>query len=256
MRRKTRSVPPLDVHPWYDRYGTSARGLRKFLRRIMPMHAYIHVRKEIPLIFVRWKGRSVRRSFRSRDNLLVNLGAGPEGKRGWVNLDVDKAPGVNCVYDCRKSLPFSDASVKGIFCEHFFEHIDYTEEVPYFLSECHRVLKTGAVLRLIVPDAEMYLRAYCNGGWKELTGIRPLHAEHKDSYWGCEYNTPMELINEVFRQGHEHKFAYDFETLRFLLLRYGFSEVVRQEYGRSLLTELCLDQAVRSSESLYVEGRK
>jgi citrate lyase synthetase len=66
----------------------------------------------------------------------------------------------------------------------------------------------------------------------------------------------MELINVVFRQGHEHKFAYDFETLRFLLDRYGFSEVVHQEYGTSLMTELCLDQVHRASESIYVDAKK
>ena len=66
----------------------------------------------------------------------------------------------------------------------------------------------------------------------------------------------MELINVVFRQGHEHKFAYDFATLHFVLQRYGFSTVVRQGYGKSLMPELCLDQAVRASESLYVDAKK
>ena len=167
-----------------------------------------------------------------------------------------KSPLINCVYDCRKSLPFPDASVRGIFCEHFFEHIDYTEEVPYFLSECHRVMKKDGILRLIVPDGEKYLRAYCSDGWDELSKIRPLDAERTDFYFRCKYNTRIELINMVFRQGHEHKFAYDFETLHFVLNRYGFSEIVRKEYAQSLMSELCLDQADRASESLYVDARK
>jgi hypothetical protein len=66
----------------------------------------------------------------------------------------------------------------------------------------------------------------------------------------------MELLNVVFRQGHEHKFAYDFETLRFLLRRYGFSEILLQEYSKSMMPELCLDQAARASESIYVDARK
>ena len=185
----------------------------------------------------------------------MNIGPGLLGKPGWVNVDVSKGPNVNCLYDCRKSLPFPDESVKGIFCEHFFEHIDYTEEVPYFLSECHRVLKGGGILRLIVPDAEKYLRAYCKGDWDEVSKIRPLDAERSDFYHRCQYNTIMELINVMFRQGHEHKFAYDFETLRFVLDRYGFS-AVRQEYGQYLNSDLCLDQASRASESLYVDARK
>ena len=207
-------------------------------------------------MLLRLKGGGVARRYRNSDNLLVNVGPGPYGKAGWVNVDVFKGPLVDCLYDCRKSLPFPDASVRGIFCEHFFEHIDYTEEVPHFLSECHRFLKKDGVLRLILPDAEKYLRAYCNGGWEELARVRPLDPEHTDPHSNCKYNTPMELVNVVFRQGHEHKFAYDFETLRFLLQRYGFSKVVRQEYGTTLMPELCLDLVARASESIYVDARK
>ena len=207
-------------------------------------------------MLLRLKGGRVVGRYRNSDNLLVNIAPGHDAKSGWVNVDVQKGPLIDCLYDCRKSLPFRDESVRGIFCEHFFEHLDYTEEVPYFLSECHRVLKKGGVLRLILPDAERYLRAYCNGGWEELDRIRPLNPGHTDSYHLCRYNTPMELINVVFRQGHEHKFAYDFETLRFLLDRYGFSEVVLQECGTSLMAELCLDQVKLASESIYVDAKK
>jgi predicted SAM-dependent methyltransferase len=146
--------------------------------------------------------------------------------------------------------------VKCIFCEHFFEHIDYTEDIPYFLSECHRVLKPGGIIRLIVPDIEKYLRAYCKGDWEDLSTIRPLEADRTDYYFRCRYNTRMELINVLFRQGHEHKFAYDDETMEFVLRRYGFGTVVKQEFGRSLMPELCLDLPVRASESLYVEAKK
>src|SRR5208282_5837473 len=149
---------------------------------------------------------------KNSENMLVNIAPGVHGKPGWVNVDVFKGPNVNCLYDCRKSLPFPDESVRAIFSEHFFEHLDYTEEVPYFLRECHRVLKKGGVLRLIFPDAEKYLRAYCQGGWEEISRIRPLAVERTDPYFHCRYNTVIELINVLFRQGHEHKFAYDFET--------------------------------------------
>lgn len=246
----------LDIHPTYGRVRQRSKGFKKFALRFLPLHTLKHLQAEIPLILLRLKSRRVRERYDNSDNLLVNIAPGVHAKAGWVNVDVWKAPLVDCLYDCRKNLPFPDASVRGIFCEHFFEHIDYTEEVPYFLSECHRVLKAGGVLRLILPDAEKYLRAYCQGGWEEFERIRPLDSGHTDSYFHCEYNTPMELLNVVFRQGHEHKFAYDFETLRFLLHRYGFSEILLQEYSKSLMPELCLDQAARASESIYVDARK
>ena len=66
----------------------------------------------------------------------------------------------------------------------------------------------------------------------------------------------MELINVVFRQGFEHKYAYDYETLEFLLHRYGFSNVQQQKFGESWMEELSIDWERRASESLYVEAMK
>jgi predicted SAM-dependent methyltransferase len=203
---------------------------------------------------VRIKSFRARRRFRDLDDALVNIAPGCHGKSGWVNIDAWPAPLVTCVYDCRKSLPFPDGSVRAIFCEHFLEHMDYGEEVPVFLSECRRVLKPTGVLRLIVPDAEKYLLAYVAGGWDELVKIRGLDENHRDSFRA--YNTPMELINMVFRQRWQHKFSYDFTTLEFVLRKCGFPTVVRQHFGKSAIPELCLDRAFRAPESIYVEAMR
>ena len=48
----------------------------------------------------------------------------------------------------------------------------------------------------------------------------------------------MQLINAVFRQGQEHKYAYDYETLRLVLRQSGFSKVVPQTCGKSLDPEM------------------
>jgi predicted SAM-dependent methyltransferase len=249
-------IQQLEVFPAYGQQVLGSKGIRRFINRIVPRHTYVSLRFEIHLSRVRLKSRSEPKLYKKFDNVKVNIISGPYGKPGWINVDAYEMPLINCVYDCRKSLPFPNDSARGIFCEHFFEHIDYTEEAPYFLSECYRVLKPGGVIRLIVPDAEKYLRAYCEGNWEQLRRIRPLDSEDKDVYFHCKYNAPMELINVVFRQGHEHKYAYDCANLDFLLRRYGFSTVARQAFGQSLMPELCLDQPIRASESLYVDARK
>jgi len=227
------------------------------LKQFLPEYAYANFQQELGTVLLNYKScQGVANQYQNSDELLVNLGAGPHGKPGWINVDICNSSGVNCVYDCRKSFPFSDNSAKGIFTEHFFEHLDYAEEIPQFLSECYRVLKIGGVVRIVVPDVEKYLRAYCQEGWQELSIIRPLDSERRDFHFNCKYDTKIELINAVFRQGYEHKYAYDYETLELLLYRYGFSTVKRQEYGKSLLDELCIDQQIRASESLYVEAVK
>lgn len=187
-------------------------------------------------------------------NQLVNLGCGSAGRPGWINADAFPGVGINLVYDLRKKIPLTDGIARGIFCEHFLEHLDYAEEVPRFLAECHRILRPGGVIRIIVPDADLYLRAYAQGQWEPLAKIRPLVDGRVDYWYRISYRTRMELINMVFRQGTEHKFAYDWETLQMLLETHGFSEVTLRTFGHGQLPELCIDRPERASESLYVEA--
>lgn len=260
MERNTRfqgSDHELDIFPFYGRESRQPSNyLKRFLYKIIPAHTLLPFWAELRFAWIRLAGFMVRKKFRNAKNLWVNVGAGKQGMEGWVNIDAYDQPGVNCVYDCRKHLPFSANSVQGIFSEHFLEHLDYTEEVPMFLLECHRVLVPGGVLRIIVPDAEKYLKGYCQNGWKELMATRPLTEDREDFYFRCRYHAKMELVNVVFRQGGEHKYAYDLENLHYVLLKFGFSAVHRQSFGQSLVPRLCLDQSERRPESLYVEAVK
>jgi predicted SAM-dependent methyltransferase len=254
-------VSPPEVYPNYRQRVSGKTGIERLALTAfpaIPRHAYHPFMSELRtairrLTYGTWW---VRRQYRDRRNLLLNIGCGACGKPGWENVDLCKIPEVNCVYDCRRDLPFADNSAKFIFTEHFFEHIDYAEEAPYFLTECCRVLEPGGVIRIVIPDAEKYMRAYCADGWDEMTRVRPLKADHSDVHYGSKFQTKMEVVNAVFRQYFEHKYAYDYATLEFLLKRYGFAEVYKMSFGKSLKPELCLDQANRASESLYVEGVK
>ena len=220
------------------------------------MHVIPSLRNEIRMTWVRLAGHTPARRFRGSRALKVNLGSGNRGHPGWVNVDFMALPNVNCVWDCRQSLPFEDESVRVIFSEHFFEHLDYTEEIPAILAESLRVLQPGGFIRIVVPDAGKYLRAYCESGWQALIALRELKPDHFDRYTNCAYGTKMELINEIFRQAYTHKFAFDDETLVHLLLHCGFAHASRAEFGRSLDPELAIDFADRAHESLYVEGVK
>jgi predicted SAM-dependent methyltransferase len=235
-----------------ERRGAVARAATS----ILPEYLLKPLFWELQGLGVRLKAGRVARAFRGRKDLLVNLGAGDAGQPGWVNVDRFPGPNINCIYDARKKLPFDDGSVRGIFTEHFFEHVDYTEEVPLFLAECHRVMQPGGTIRIIVPDAEKYLHAYVSGDWEQLAAIRPLAPGRTDVHCPVRYNTAMELINVVFRQFEEHKFAYDFETLAFVLENAGFRNIRKQGFGETMAPEICLDLERRASESLYVEAVK
>lgn len=199
----------------------------------------------------------VQKKLRQQKGLIVNIGCGEKGKgENWINLDYKLYKNVTFAYDCSKDLPFESGSVKFIFTEHFFEHLAYTSEAIPFLQESYRVLEKDGIIRIIIPDAGKYLLAYAEDGWSALKATRPLTDELIDLQMGYTYNTKMELINEVFRQSGEHKFAWDFDTLKFNLQRAGFRIIKQQAYGEGFVPENCLDLKVREPESLYVEGIK
>jgi predicted SAM-dependent methyltransferase len=197
-----------------------------------------------------------RRRFRGATNLKVNVGCAGNVEAGWVNIDPDGPPGV-FRWDCRRSMPFDDDSVAVIFAEHVFEHFSPVAG-ERFLLECRRCLQTGGVLRIVVPDAGMYLRLY-QGDWADLVAARPLvegTEGYRDFWLKHVYRTKMELINEVFRQGTQHRYAYDADTLVMKMRDAGFGRVIHQSFGISEAAHLPLDSPLRRSESLYVEGIK
>ena len=88
----------------------------------------------------------------------------------------------------------------------------------------------ASILRLVVPDAGAYLRAY-GQSWKKFAAMRPLERTEngwKDHWSSNVYSTQMEFINFVFRQNYEHKYAYDEETMIRILRQAGFSKAVRE----------------------------
>lgn len=123
--------------------------------------------------------------FKGQSNLRVNVGCGPNVAGGYVNLDVVSHPDV-FFWDCRRSLPFEDGALELIFAEHVFEHFEYKNESLRFLKECHRCLKGGGVLRLVVPDAGRYLSLY-DAPWERLMPVRPF-VRTDDGYWDVWLN--------------------------------------------------------------------
>lgn len=200
---------------------------------------------------------SVRRRLAGVKDCRVNIGCGSRPTPGWINLDVQPVQGC-MVWDCRDGLPFSDNAVAAIYSEHAFEHLDLETEAKPLLRECRRCLQASGVLRIVVPDAGAYLRAY-GKTWDPLVAMRPLERADggwRDPWLGKIYQTQMQLINAVFRQGAEHKYAYDEETLVLILREAGFSRIVRQRFAVSIDEQMAPDNAARRTESIYVEAVK
>ena len=227
----------------------------KFLNRILPFNeeAVNILRVEINAFMVRmgcylnpYKISKISRA-RKQEDVSLNIGAGPFGEIGWVNIDLFKYKNITFTYDCRKHLPFKDQSVIRIRCEHFLEHLDRRSEADNLLRNCYKCLKSGGILRIVVPHTPRYLEAYVKNtaeAWATLDVTLPEFSEH----W-----LPMDVLNHIFRQGGEHKFAYDVDTMKISLREAGFSNIMVSEYGQSIDTLLRKDLVNHRYRSLYFD---
>ena len=241
---------------------TRRHWIRKTIKIItakaVPIYLLDQVINEVRLTKKRtFTARSVRRRLVSQKGGRVNIGCGSNPIHGWINLDIVSHPGVH-FWDCRSGLPFSDGSIAAIYSEHFFEHLDFYSEARPFLRECLRCLQPLGVLRVVVPDAGAYLRAY-SGPWERLAEMRPLIRTVNGWYdkpLDSVYQTKMQFMNAIFRQWYQHKYAYDDETLVFVMREAGFADAVVQQFGMSTDPKMASDSNERRTESLYVEGVK
>src|SRR5438094_9628439 len=226
------------------------RVIKRVMAKALPVYLVDQVGSEIRLATRRaFTARSVPRKMSSLKAVRVNIGCGKNPVTEWINLDVIPHPGVY-FWDCRSGLPFSDGAVAAIYSEHFVEHLDLESEARPFLRECLRCLRPRGVLRIVVPDAGAYLRAY-SGPWERLAEMRPLDRTAngwRDRWLRQIYQTKMQFMNAIFRQGYEHKYAYDDETLILILRETGFPHVVGQQFGTSIDLQMAPDSDDRRTE--------
>jgi len=187
--------------------------------------------------------------FAGKSDLKLHLGCGRRAMAGWINIDAEDGPGVDLRWDLRDRLPCAEGVAALVYSEHVLEHLEFEDAIP-LLAEIHRVLAPGGRLRLGVPDAERYLRAYASGDERFFHALRHIGSP------SLPLDTPIKVINQMFRMGGAHCFAWDFETLSRHLTEAGFVDVERFDSGRSSLAALCLDDPEHAPETLYVEARR
>jgi ubiquinone/menaquinone biosynthesis C-methylase UbiE len=175
------------------------------------------------------------------------VGCGYNIADGFINLDYQWRPGIDLCWDMRVALPFEDGSLDGIFCEHALEHVTADEGLAV-LREFRRVLRPNGVARVVVPDAAIYLQAYCRYQRGQTFEI-PLAPSPLP-----EGVTPLMATGRVFLD-HGHRCAYDKETLENQMRRAGFANVQHKAYGVGLDPVLLIDTPRRAVESLYMDAQ-
>jgi len=146
--------------------------------------------------------------------IKLHLGCGSKYIPGFIHIDVIEGDHIH--HQCSVcKLPYSDGSVDLIYACHILEHFGRWE-IHDVLHEWYRVLKTGGVLRLAVPDFSACAEIYYKDGLKNgLTGL-------------------IGLICGGQRNEYDfHKMIFDEPFLTKELLDLGFRDVRRWDWRQT-----------------------
>jgi hypothetical protein len=227
--------------------------------------------------------------------IRLNLGCGLQTPPGWVNVDgswnarLAKFPTIRKIFaavnllrpdkaavpwspnifihDIRKPLPFADGSTSAVFASHVLEHL-YRNEAQQLIRESHRVLCTGGILRVIVPDLEAIIREYCmdharqfNPPGKTSSGSQAADIFNQRLLMRSESSPKWDLLYwlyESWNDFHSHKWMYDADSLTALLGSMGFVDIERKASGESSIDDVAAveDPSRINQAGLCIEGRK
>ena len=139
--------------------------------------------------------------------MKLNLGCGKRNfGKDWIHIDGSNYPHIHS-HDI-VNLPFEDNSVDLIYASHVFEYFD-REEADVVLQKWKSVLKPNGILRLAVPNFEIYAKLYYEGKITLDNCVGPLYGKWK--------MTETDIIY--------HKTTYDFTSLKQKLETNGFIKI-------------------------------
>lgn len=121
---------------------------------------------------------------------LINLGCGLSFHKNWDNYDLYPADKNVRHIDLLQKLPLDDLSYDCCYCSHVLEHIQ-RGYAKGFISEAYRILKSGGVFRVVVPDLEAIARLY-------LEAVNDACSGNEDSIARHQWMT-IELLDQLTR---------------------------------------------------------
>jgi hypothetical protein len=129
------------------------------------------------------------------------------------------------------------------------EHLD-GRKAGLFLNEAKRVLKSGGILRIAVPDLRLFVGEY----------LKTEDADRFVTKLHMNRDIPTSLLGRLKHLvvgDRQHQWNYDALSLCRLLTSFGFEKPTALEAGTTTIRDPgTLDLAERVEESLYVEAEK
>jgi predicted SAM-dependent methyltransferase len=199
-------------------YGTALRGLqaRGLIRRPRQLDRYC---AEVP-----------------PEKRCLSIGSGLNVIDGWLCTDPVPVRPATLYLDATKHWPIPSASFRYMACEHMIEHVPY-EAGLQLLSEAHRVLQPGGVLRISTPNLDVFRLLPDSDDPDAEEYVRWSNRTYGSAAERADEASSVHVLNRMMREWG-HIYLYDEDTLSRVLMRAGFREVVRCEPGISQHAEL------------------
>lgn len=226
--------------------------LKSYIRRAFPSLKHLWpvlraLRFELTALFRHKIGNSLLLGRQLREKRKLHFGSGADIKPGFINIDMDGRADI--FLDARNALNIPDNSIEYIYSSHFVEHLEH-EELLAHLRECQRVLRSGGILRLGVPDFAKVFAAYCAGDKEFL--------DSRKAVLGSHFGLPIELVcaadflNKAVYESGQHKTCLDPQKIRNLLIFCGFSadRISAKEFDQEI------DVPARRELTFFVEACK
>jgi len=121
----------------------------------------------------------------------LNLGCGSTYSEQWTNLDFVSNSEHVIAHNILNGIPSTDKTYEVVYHSHMLEHLPKKDALS-FIKECYRVLKSGGIIRVVVPNLEQialnYIK-YLNDATENKTGA------DKKYEW-----TILEMFDQVVRE--------------------------------------------------------
>lgn len=192
----------------------------------------------------------------------LHVGCGTRIVENWINVDslinpnlthaekekIIKKPNF-IICDVTKKWPFPPNSLSFIYASHFIEHVSNTN-AQFFLKNCYRSLNKRGILRLSCPDLYLWATNYIHKNQRFFVDFY----QKWPSFSSLSTSTDI-FVGQFY--GWDHKWMYDYQSLKTRLRSVGFARVSRRSFGNSRIPDIpLLEPKERRFESLYIEAQK
>jgi SAM-dependent methyltransferase len=210
--------------------------------------------------------------------LRLNLGSGPRATPGWQCIDrspniwLSRHPALKSTLrragllsDGHMSpwdrdvirgdilnLKYADASAEFVYSSHVLEHL-YLGDARRVLSEAHRVLRPGGLLRLALPDSTVLAQRLVDG---ERAGDADPALDFNRRLLAFPEARPRGVRAAILGRaaGHVHRWQPTPAMVRHMLVDAGFENITDCQFRVGRVPDL--DQIETRPESFFVEGTR